>query len=39
MDEAVLHISGVGHWFLEGWLGDHSVDFLVDLGSAVTALS
>ena len=39
MDEAVLQISGVGHWFLEGWIGDHSVDFLVDSGSAVTALS
>ena len=38
-DEAVLQISGAGHWFLEGWIGDHSVDFLVDSGSAVTALS
>ena len=37
-EEAVLQISGVGHWFLEGWI-DHSVDFLVDSGSAVTALS
>ena len=27
------------HWFLEGWIGDHSVDILVDSGSAVTALS
>ena len=36
MDEAVLQISGAGHWFLEGWIGDHSVDFLVDSGSAVT---
>ena len=36
MDEAVLQISGAGHWFLEGWIGDDSVDFLVDLGSAVT---
>ena len=26
MDEAVLQISGAGHWFLEGWIGDHSVD-------------
>ena len=32
MDEAVLQISGAGHWFLEGWIGDHSVDFLVDSG-------
>ena len=39
MDEAVLQISGAGHWFLEGWIGDHSVDFLVDSGSAVTTLS
>ena len=35
----MLQISGVGHWFLEGWIGDHAVDFLVDSGSAVTALS
>ena len=39
MYEAVLQISGAGHWFLEGWIGDHLVDFLVDSGSAVTALS
>ena len=38
-EEAVLQISGAGHWFLEGWIGDHSVDLLVDSGSAVTALS
>ena len=38
-DESVLQISGAGHWFLEGWIGDHLVDFLVDSGSAVTALS
>ena len=38
MDEAVLQISGAEHWFLEGWIGDHS-DFLVDSGSAVTVLS
>ena len=24
---------------LEGWIGDHAVDFLVDSGSAVTAVS
>ena len=35
---SVLQISGAGHWFLEGWIGNHSVDFLVDSGSAVTAL-
>ena len=29
-------ISGAGHWFLERWIG---VDFLVDSGSAVTAVS
>ena len=34
-EEAVLQISRVGHWFLEGWIGDH----VVDSGSAVTALS
>ena len=39
MDESVLQISEAGHWFLEGWIGDHSVDFLVDSGSAVTALT
>ena len=38
-EEAVLQISGMGHWFLEGWIGDHAVDFLVDSGSAVTVLS
>ena len=30
MDESVLQISEAGHWFLEGWIGDH---FLVDSGS------
>ena len=35
----MLQISGAGHWFLEGWIGDHAADFLVDSGSAVTALS
>ena len=38
-DEDVMQISGVGHWFLDGWIGDHAVDFLVDSGSAVTAVS
>ena len=38
-EEAILQISGAGHWFLEGWISDHAVDFLVDSGSAVTALS
>ena len=38
-DEDVMQISGAGHWFLEGWIGDHAVDFLVDSGSAVTAVS
>ena len=38
-EEAIMQISGAGHWFLEGWIGDHSVDFLVDSGSAVTAVS
>ena len=39
VDDAVLQISGAGHWFLEGWIGDHSVEFLVDSGSSVTAMS
>ena len=34
-----MQISGKGHWFLEGWIGNHAVDFLVDSGSAVTAIS
>ena len=38
-EDPVMHISGAGHWFLEGWLGDHSVEFLVDSGSSVTAMS
>ena len=38
-DDPVLQISGAGHWFLEGWIGDHSVEFLVDSGSSVTAMS
>ena len=35
-EDPVMHISGTGHWFLEGWIGDHSVEFLVDSGSSVT---
>ena len=38
-DEDIMQISGAGHWFLEGWIGEHAVDFLVDSGSAVTAVS
>ena len=38
-EEAIMQISGAGYWFLEGWIGDHSVDFLVDSGSAVLAVS
>ena len=34
-----MQISGAEHWFLEGWIGDHSVEFLVDSGSSVTAMS
>ena len=34
-----MQISGAGHWYLEGWIGDHSVEFLVDSGSSVTAMS
>ena len=39
VDDSVMQISGTGHWFLEGWIGDHSVDFLVDSGSSVTVMS
>ena len=38
-DDLVMQIYGTGHWFLEGWIGDHSVEFLVDSGSSVTAMS
>ena len=38
-EEAIMQISGAGHLYLEGWFGDHGVDFLVDSGSAVTAVS
>ena len=38
-EDPVMHISGTGHWFLEGWISDHSVEFLVDSGSSVTAMS
>ena len=38
-EENIMQISGTGHWFLEGWIGDHAVDFLVDSGSAVAAIS
>ena len=30
VDDSVLQISEAGHWFLEGWVGDHSAQFLVD---------
>ena len=23
-EDPVMQISGAGHWFLEGWIGDHS---------------
>ena len=39
VDDSVMQISGTGHWFLEGWIGDHLVEFLVDSGSSVTAMS
>ena len=38
-EDPVMQISGAGHWFLEGWIGDHSAEFLVDSGSSVTAMS
>ena len=37
--DEVLQISGAGHWFLDRWIGDHAVEFLVDSGSSVTAMS
>ena len=37
VDDSVLQISGAGHWFLEGWIGD-LVECLVDSGSSVTAI-
>ena len=39
IDDSVLQNSRAGHWFLEGWIGDHPVEFLVDSGSSVTAMS
>ena len=38
-EDPVMHISGTGHWFLKGWIGDHSVEFLVDSRSSVTSMS
>ena len=38
-DDSVMQISGTGHWYLEGWIGDHSVEFLLDSGSSVTSMS
>ena len=26
MEDDVLQISGAGHWFLDGWIGDHAVE-------------
>ena len=26
-EDPVMQISGTGHWFLEGWIGDHSIEF------------
>ena len=36
MEDELLQISGAGHWFLDGWIGDQ---FLVDSGSSVTTMS
>ena len=38
-EEAVMQISETNQWFLEGWIGEHAVDFLVGSGSEVTAMS
>ena len=34
VEDEVLHISGAGYWILDGWMGDHAVEFLVDSGSS-----
>ena len=39
VDDSVLQFSGAEHWFLDGWIADHSVEFLVDSGSSMTAMS
>ena len=39
VDDSVMQISGTGHWFIGRWISDHLVDFLVDSGSSVTAMS
>ena len=39
VEDEVLHISGAGHSFLDGWIGDQAVEFLVDSGSSMTAMS
>ena len=39
VDDSVMQISGTGHWFLEGWIGDHLVEFLVDSGSSAMSNS
>ena len=39
VDDLVMQISGTGHWFLEGWIRDQLVEFLVDSGSSVKAMS
>ena len=38
-EEDIMQISGKGHWFLEGWIGDHAVDFLINSKSTVTTIS
>lgn len=38
-DDTILQVSGQGYWYLSGWIGDYPVDFLIDSGSSVTALS
>ena len=35
----MLEISGIGHCLLEGWIWDHPVDFIMDSGSSVNAIS
>ena len=38
-EEAVMQVSGAGHWFLEGWIGDHAVDFGTTFDDALDNLT
>ena len=34
MEDDVLLISGAGHWFLDGWIGDHVVRLFVSIAGS-----